>query len=501
MKINLFKIQSDLVDDFVFNIEQHDYFPVADYEENGYSMILYLYKKVSKNQGWIDFYKPLLTEEEYKEYSENIGSETLSGIYLVQKDSCHYAVTHGHAHFLARKYCDKDFGLNLAERIIAPVGLKMKHSQTFTSNNKKDITSYTQRRKVDASFDYGEAFNYVKCRTVDKKLWGETADFGESVRFTSGKGFSLTAKNVFILVERIDTSLREEANIKLPRYRVIKDKGLKEKLEAKLISHFDKYLTGIDVEDYWLTGVSFNFVGEYKYALKYKNSELISICDFLDIDTIKMAISDSRDKIGENYGSIRVHFYNEDDERQYSKRLLDLIQVTIDLDGRYYVLYQGEWVEFSESYVKYVEEQVDDISFEIKDSFGLSETGLIPKLASSGAYIQLHKNNVYIGKYCIEQADLMDNENVIMIKDQHGQADLVYLVKQATTSLRLTDAGELGDKIFNGRNVCLWMIVKRKTLTRLSDFKSFHLLDALNDFKREVTNMNLKPVIWISLSN
>ena len=148
-----------------------------------------------------------------------------------------------------------------------------------------------------------------------------------------------------------------------------------------------------------------------------------------------------------------------------------------------------------------MEEQVDDISFEIKDSFGLSEDELITKLAASGAYKQLHKKNVYIGKYCVEQADLMDDENVIMIKDQHGQADLVYLVKQATTSLRLTDAGELGEKIFNGRNVCLWMIVKRKTLTKLSDFKSFHLLDALNDFKREVTNMNLRPVIWISLSN
>ena len=93
----------------------------------------------------------------------------------------------------------------------------------------------------------------------------------------------------------------------------------------------------------------------------------------------------------------------------------------------------------------------------------------------------------------------MDNDNVIMIKDQRGQADLVYLIKQATTALRLTDAGEIGENIFNGRNVCLWMLVNRKQLKKLSDFKSFHLLDALNDFKREVTNKNLTPVVWISL--
>lgn len=93
----------------------------------------------------------------------------------------------------------------------------------------------------------------------------------------------------------------------------------------------------------------------------------------------------------------------------------------------------------------------------------------------------------------------MDNNNVIMIKDQCQQADLVYLVKQATTSIRLTDSGELQDKVYNGKNVCLWMLVNRKTLRKLSDFKSFHLLDALNDFKKEAISKNLNPVVWISL--
>ena len=56
-------------------------------------------------------------------------------------------------------------------------------------------------------------------------------------------------------------------------------------------------------------------------------------------------------------------------------------------------------------------------------------------MVASDKYTQLHKDNVYIdGEYCIEKADLIDDESVVMIKDQHQQADLVYLVKQATTS-------------------------------------------------------------------
>ena len=91
--------------------------------------------------------------------------------------------------------------------------------------------------------------------------------------------------------------------------------------------------------------------------------------------------------------------------------------MTVTLNDKYYVLYHNEGVEFSDSYVKFIEEQVDAISFEIKDAYGLGETALISKLVKQGDYTQLHKNNVYIGKYCIEQADLMDDDNVIMINN------------------------------------------------------------------------------------
>ena len=63
------------------------------------------------------------------------------------------------------------------------------------------------------------------------------------------------------------------------------------------------------------------------------------------------------------------------------------------------------------------------------------------------------------------------------------------------------NAGEIGENVFNGRSVCLWMLVNRKSLTKLSDFKSFHLLDALNDFKKAAVALNLTPEIWISLEN
>lgn len=499
MKINIFKIGKDKVDDLTKELENTGYTPVADLENDIYYMVLYLKRKSSESQGWIEFYKSIMDEQDYKKYSQNLGSESLSGVYLIEKDSYAYALTHGQAHFIARKYCDKDFGLDLAERIVAPTGLKMKHSQTFSSAGKKDITSYVQKRKFDNSFEYGEAFSYVKCKTADKKKWGDTADFGESARFTFGKDFSFKAKELFTLIDDIDEQLSLESQIHLPRYRKVVDATVLEKLKRELNKHFLDFLTEVDVEDYWLTGVSFNFSGDYKYSLKIRAKELTEIIDNLDTAIIKKIISENSESIKGRYDLIKVLFYDEEENFLFSKSLQDLIQITITFNDKYYVLYHNEWVEFSDSYVKFIEEQVDSIPFEIKDAYGLGETALIDKLVKQGDYTRLHKNNVYIGKYCVEQADLMDDDNVVMIKDQHQQADLVYLIKQATTSLRLTESGEIADNVFEGRNVCLWMLVNRKNLKKLSDFKSFHLLDALNDFKKEVTSKNLNPIIWVSL--
>ncbi len=500
MKINLFKIPKESVPDLSVDLEENDYEPAADKSDKNCYVVLYLKKKHSENQSWLEYYRTLLDKDTFSHYSEDLGSEAISGAFLIETSTYAYVVAHGQAHFIVRKFCDKDFGLDLAERIVDPAGLKMKHSQTFTSAGKKDITSYSHKRKLGDSCEYGEAFSYVKCKTIDKRQWGDTVDFGESARFSFGKDFLLSPDELYKLTNHIDAIIQTPATIKLPRYRKVVDKSVLEHLDQEFNQHFLDFLMDVDVDDYWLTGVSFNFSNDYRCSLKMRQIDMTDIIDSLDVNTLRNAVATHTELVGDRYDLIRVMFYDENDDLVFYKRLKDLMQVTIEYDGKYFVWFHNEWVEFSESYVSFIEEQVDSIKFELKDAGNKNETQLIESLAQSRQYTQLHKDNVYIGKYCIEKADLMDDDNIIMIKDQHGQADLVYLIKQATTSIRLSAAGEFGQNIFDGRNVCLWMLVERKTLTKLSDFKSFHLLDALNDFRREVVSKNLTPVVWVSLS-
>lgn len=500
MKINLFRIPKNNAPNLSVDLEDNGYDIAAEYEKDSCYAILYILKKHSESNIWLDYYSPLLDGDAFEAYTSDIGSDSLSGVFLIETEEYAYAVVHGQGHFLVRKYCDKDFGLNLAERILDPEGLKMKHSQTFTSASKKDITSFTRRRAISDSREYGEAFNYVKCKTADKKLWGETIDCGESVRFTFGKDFHLGPTDLHSFIKRVDSILAEEPKVSLPRYRKVTSQLVRKELDEKLQARFAEYLQNIAMDDYWMTGVSFNFASDYHYSLKIRTHEMTDVLDTLDADILRKAVADNSAQIKGRYDLIRVVFHNEDGDPIYSKPLREMLQITMEHNKKYYVLFRNEWMEFSESYISFIEEQVDGIPFEFKDAEGKNEDDLIKSLVAAGKYTQLHKQNVHIGKYCIEKADLMDDNNIVMIKDQRQSSDLVYLTKQATTSIRLADAGQLGDNVFTGRNICLWMIVKRKSIKKLSDFRSFHLLDALNDFKREVINLNLTPVIWISLS-
>lgn len=498
MKLNIFKINSEQYEDLKAILLTKGYVIECEKTANDIVYELYLLKKEAKRESWIDIYSELLTAEKLSKYQKQLQEENLAGVLLIKTALSIFAISHGQVHFLLRLYCEKDFGLDLAERIAQQDGLSIKHSQTFTSLGQKDITSYNKKRSLEEVIDYGEAFNYLKCKTIDPTKWGEVIDFGESARFTSTKNFLLNFIDIGELIKNIDNELKKHARVTIPRYQQVRDPELINDLNSRLTEHFINYIDNIVTDEYWLTGVTFNFMSEQRCSVKYLKEEILPITNGLDPKILKDAIDHKKDQISD-YNKIRVIFFDESDNKLYYKYLKELMLVTIEIGDKYYVSYDGRWYRFSESYLNYIKQRVDEVGFEIKESYGLGENELIDKLVKDNKYTQLHKRNIYIGKYCIEQADLMDDENVIMIKDQNETSDLVYLIAQAKTSIRLTKSGEISENIFKGRNVCLWMLLKRKSLDKLSDLKSFHLLDAINEFRKEVQSKGFEPRIWISL--
>lgn len=210
---------------------------------------------------------------------------------------------------------------------------------------------------------------------------------------------------LYQLMDRITHELAKAPAVTIPRYHKVLDKGVLAYLDHEFNIHMLDFLTDVDVEDYWLTGVSFSFTNDYRYSLRFRQCDLTAILDSLDANTVRKAVEDHAEQIGDRHDLIKVRFYNEEEEYLFYRPLKSMMQVTIEHDGKYYVFYQNSWFEFSESYVKYIEDQVDSIQFELKDATNKTETELIDELVATGQYVQLHKDNVYIGKYCIEKAE------------------------------------------------------------------------------------------------
>ena len=103
MKVNVFRIENDKVDNLTVELENNGFECEADNEdENSYSA-LYLRKKHSENRGWLNYYQQMLSEERFAYYTENIGSESVSGLFLIQKNDYSYVLSYGQTHFIIRK--------------------------------------------------------------------------------------------------------------------------------------------------------------------------------------------------------------------------------------------------------------------------------------------------------------------------------------------------------------------------------------------------------------
>ena len=138
---------------------------------------------------------------------------------------------------------------------------------------------------------------YVKCKTANKDLWGETVDFGESVRFSFGKSFKLKPTELYCFTDEIEKALKSEVRIRLQRYHKVVDKDILTSLNEELDKHFLDFITEVDVSDYWLTGVSFNFSNDYRYSLKIYRTDLSEISDTLDANFIRETIVKTKIKL------------------------------------------------------------------------------------------------------------------------------------------------------------------------------------------------------------
>ncbi|MDE1463472.1 DUF6119 family protein [Spartinivicinus poritis] len=172
--------------------------------------------------------------EDYKDFLSGCDvfgeNKSYFGCLVISKKYSIYAISLGKTHFYLNNFCDIDFGLNLAERILDYNELKIKQSRFLNSNKKKSITSFGSGSEF--IYDAGESMHFIKGETVNKEIWGSPVSFGHSIHL------KLDKKPVELVstIEEIERTLNKEPIVSLPKVEAIHDPEIIKKLDFKLYS-------------------------------------------------------------------------------------------------------------------------------------------------------------------------------------------------------------------------------------------------------------------------
>ena len=448
---------------------------------------------------WVDLFKDFLGD------MDKTFNKAYFGILLISSDNLLYGISLGKTHFYLKEFCDQDFGIDLAERIIDIDNLIMKNSKLYGGKRKNAIVTYHS----DSGLEYssGESVHLLKGKSDNAKLWGDIIIFGHSVKFN----LDILPLELPQLIERIEQQLKKTSKIKLPRVEEIRDKKeisrLDDKLIKTLMGSFRNAALGMDETS--LSGVEFIFLDKNRYEYMWKRKKKMGD---LTKESLKLFIEENEIDLITEFNNIKVKVSDE-----YSKGFTNTLKFFLDyIDHENFCLIGGKWHKFNQSYIEFIKREVDAIEKETSPNFSKSEyksalltNGQKPKyqedyfnrkMQETEGYLLLDRQNIQIDKFTIEIADLYKNETLFCVKLGEPQK-LSYAIDQATATLRLIQKNELenskiGDGKIKPKSLCLWLLLDRRTqIKNLSEINSLIFQMKLVEWAKETKNAGLRPFI------
>jgi len=440
---------------------------------------------------WIELYKDFI-----KIHENNLPKNKLYfGVLLLSKESNCYAISFGKSHFYLREFCDSEFGLNLAERIVDENNLRMKTSKLFGGKRNKNITSYQDGSPIE--YDSGESFQYIKAKTIDEKIWGKVVSFGASVQFQ----LNLSPHKLNEFLDAIEKKLNDPPLFALPRVEEVKDREIIQTLDEKLVDSILSYSTETLTDEVYVSGVDFVFSENNQYSFYVKgNMSRDMIYGDLNINRLIDFVNENKIDLKKQLNQIKVRIKNEHSRLRSEplKNVLDFV------DDERYCLMNGRWYRFNQSYISYLQKEVDKIKIFNHDRLflpkDLTEDQFNRDKVTEG-FLHFDKNFTFKQKYKIEKMDLYKDNTLYFVKMGQPQ-NLGYVIDQSINTVRILQNNEEEIRIegvkVNPENMCLWLILERKrTIQKLSELKSLIFLMKLVDWKRIVTSAGYTPIINI----
>jgi uncharacterized protein (TIGR04141 family) len=434
MKINLYKIDSKDIDELTKKLKKYEL--VDSLEIDDTSFYLFINRKKRKRKQWIEELSKIFDLSKGK---FNFG-EIYNGILIIDFENKLFGIPFGYAFHRLREICDPEFAMNFAEIQLDPSNIELKGSFFVQSMRIKELVSYKAGSRI--RYDLGESFYFVSGKPKDS-YFGNKVKCGFSINFS--KEFALENKcsleKISEFVKKVDSVLKEPKEFKFPRiYTYKKSNPITEKLDNILleklkIDDLENVEIVIDSLPMFLKyGIlPTNERGTIRYNKifeTYDEFTLENICEFLRENDIR------------DLSNVKITFGEQETEKSEIK-LKDILLVHLEDNGERYVLNEGFWGKYNESFIKLLEEKLNEISNENMklnefgiDSFSNEDEYINTIISKFPNSIKLHKvflnfsgNNTKASN--IELADLYKNGELITVKLGKNNSDFCYAFDQA----------------------------------------------------------------------
>ncbi|MBF6360781.1 TIGR04141 family sporadically distributed protein [Nocardia farcinica] len=492
MKLNIFMIPVGEIDPLRTRLNLMGMELLHEEEQPAWRSQFYFLETTEKPVKWLYTYKPLFLN---RQFPTGIGH---SAVYLFESDEACFALAHGFAHFYVRPYCDYDFGIDLAKRIVNQDDVSQTASKRFQGKTRKEIRSYASNTRLDVAS--GESVDFIQARiTLDKQaIFGTTGKFGTSAQLSP----KIQLDGIGNFLSALCSELAQPERFRLPRTVVITEKTQ--------VDHFDQMLikeirssdgdTDFTRNSFEMCGVDFMFGDDGTFGLRAPWKPLKEL-DSLSIDNLRDYINEhslTDDQV------LKIKVINESD----GVSQVDDLKASLDFiaDAQRVVLSNGKWMHFNQDYLDFLDEYVRDIDAEIAEPEFLEIEMTEPSFNKSEAVInagyEVADKNFDIFKTKrstpVEAWDLKKGETVYAVK--FGTAQKLHYVCDQARGLLALFGNRAGVKQIPGfSRYCLWLGYEAKSAPQnIADSNSIILKQKIEAWARACHDLGVTPVIKLS---
>lgn len=484
-------------------------------------------------------------------------SKTGHGIIIVfdKAKQKKFAIVFGRAFSLLKDYYIRDFGIKLATRLFDSNTVEVVSSKYFSMIKNKQIIDYKDEYSLQA--DEGQAVDFLQARITEDIQRREDPEqqyinnILNQIKPDAAAGYSFIKVTLYgdtitleLLIEALDNLAHIQSydeRFELPVMKPV-NKTLAHTLDHTLLSRIKS-----EEEDFNISVPFFGYDDSDRFAffddidgytLSY--GEIESAYDGkLDNEVIKNFILEYHDAIA-NIRELQVSVIINGEPRP-KECLLKWVDADLLLEDRNYAIYDGDWVEFNQVYLEYLDRSVakyeaqcliekPELSFsseeadiyrgrypnELIDRFFASGTGRIEKVYKEFVYnfALSQKNNWFMFDRCFgNQIEICDiyirNEQYVHVKigDASG---LDEVFRQSILGLRYAEQNKhrwggfrnYDNEPISGAETCSVIFLSENRtgeLPRLTESKSLRCKMTFVDWVIFMKERGKTPKIYIGV--